>query len=119
MLDMIDREPADPDRQLVLSVAQAYLTWTMKGQRNVFHWPSREGERLAKLLVGLGFSAEQIICTPLPEQEGFVDVRVQREIATQQFLNHKIAWLLVVAHIAAESDALSKSDFAITGLANT
>ena len=119
MLDMIDREPADPDRQLVLIVAQAYLTWAMRGQRNVFQWPSREGERLAKVLVGLGFSAEQIICTPFPDQEGFVDVRVRREIATQQFLNHEIAWLLVVAHITAESDALSKSDFAITGPANT
>lgn len=104
LLDPIDRGQADPDRQLVISVAQAYVTWAIKGRRDAFQWPSREAKRLEELLAKLGISGNQVNCTPVKERDGFVEIRVARAVGATRYLNHQIAWLLVVAYIAAHAD---------------
>lgn len=101
MLGMLDRDHGDADRQLVLKVAQAHLMWANKGKLNLLQWPRREAEQLTKLLTKLGVAAEQIKSVPLPEQDGFVEIRVLREAKSTKFMNHEIAWLLVVAHITS------------------
>lgn len=100
MLGMLDRDHVDADRQLVLKVAQAHLMWANKGKRDLLQWPQRDAEHLTKLLTKLGVGAEQIKSVPLPEQEGFVEIRVLREAKSTKFMNNEIAWLLAVVHIA-------------------
>lgn len=107
ILDIADEASGDSQRDSLVRISQAYLTWSVRGSRELFQWPTRDAVRFVNLLVNIGCPAELIECRDLTTPEGFVEISVRRrpEKSDEEkriTLNHEIAWLLVTVHIAIQ-----------------
>ncbi len=99
ILDLMDRDASDADRQLVLAVSHSYLLWASKSERSDLSLPAREANRLVQLLTKLGLSQAQVKLTPSAEPNGLTQIQLMRSEDPNKLMNHALAWLLVVADI--------------------
>lgn len=99
ILDLMDRDKFDPDRQLLLSVSHSYLIWAWKGTRDKIMLPNDDAKRMTQLLSKLKVAPNQIIVTESEDRLGFSNVKVIRSEDSRQLLNHSLAWILVISNI--------------------
>lgn len=100
ILDAIDSNGNPSDRELVISLADLYLTWANKSRRDEFCWPRRDAERLITLLGKCGINQNRVMHDETNAPSGFVKLNVKRDEDPRRRLNHSLAWLLLIARMA-------------------
>lgn len=98
ILDLMDEGPEEK-QLLIAGVADTYMMWARRSARDSIIWPAREVDRLEKLLVAIGISPSCVVRTDAEGEAGFQLVKVVRKKGA--FMNHALAWALVVCRIAA------------------
>lgn len=98
ILDLMD-VGSDEQQRLIAGLADTYMMWASRSARDSIVWPAREAERLERLLLGIGICHSRVLRTDAAAEPGFQLVRVIRREGA--FMNHALAWVLVVCRTAA------------------
>ncbi len=99
ILDIVDRDVSDADRQLVMAVSRAYLNSARKGELNSIILPVRYESKIIQLIKLLELSDSDLLVFAPAELDGFSRTNLMRSHDSKNLLNITFAWYLVVAHI--------------------
>ncbi len=105
ILDIMDRNEADADRQLLIRVAQSQMSWAQRGKHDRFVWPLSDAQRLSNLLKRIGVDTDRVQADTDNVPKGFANVRVLRKPGSHGVLNWQLSWLLIVTYVAARLHA--------------
>ena len=107
ILDFLDRQNGDAERELAVELATIYFTHATKGKPDRLCWPRRHLGQLSRLVRACGVADEQIRWEVVNEPMDIVSINVRRNPTSRQSLNRTVAWLLMMAYVSAEFRALT------------
>lgn len=94
---------SEEDQWLISGIADTYMMWANRSARDSIVWPAVDAERLERFLVKIGIGQPSVIRADVEAEPAFQLVRVYRREGA--FMNHALAWALVVCRVAAKMRA--------------